>query len=107
MTKFREKDIPNDYDKVICPHCSESFQLKNANFYNARYFRINRNAKPTRAPIQVVDTWNVPYSTGIFILSKDEIPEEEVKDFANKKTNFPFWGLQYLGKLWAKETWSD
>jgi hypothetical protein len=101
------KNQPTDDDKVICPHCSGSFKLKEASFYNARFFRITRGGKPGNKPLQVVDTWNVPYSTGLFILSRDEVPKHVVEEFANEKAHFPFWPLQYLGKLWAKDTWDD
>jgi len=97
----------NDDDKVICPKCDHRFKLREASFYSARFFRITRNGKPASAEIQIVDSWNVPYSTGIFLLSRDEVPKEAVEAFANEKVHFPFWGLEYLGKLWAKDTWDD
>lgn len=58
-------------------------------------------------PIVIVDRWNIPYSTGFYVLSQDETPNEAVEEFASNNAHFPFWPLQYMGKLWAKDTWDD
>jgi hypothetical protein len=91
---------PSDKDKFICPHCSKSFQWRSPYIYSPRRIPLNKD-------IQIIDTWNIPYSTGFYILTKDNIPKEEVEKFADDKAHFPFWKLEYMGKLWAKETYDD
>jgi hypothetical protein len=91
---------PSDKDKFICPHCGKSFQWRSPYIYTPRH--IDKTARVT-----VVDHWNIPYSTGLMILSKDDVPKGEVEKYASEKAHFPFWPLEYLGKLWAKETWDD
>ena len=91
---------PSNKDKFICPHCSKSFQWRSPYIYSPR--RISETAD-----IQIIDTWNQPYTTGFYILTKDDIPKEVVEKFANEKAHFDQWALRYMGKLWAKETWDD
>jgi hypothetical protein len=90
---------PSDKDQFICEHCGKK------NTFRSPYIYAPRQLKD--AGIQIIDTWNIPYSTGFYLLSKDEVPKEEVEKFATEKAHFPFWPLRYLGKLWAKETWDD
>ena len=49
----------------------------------------------------MIDHWNIPYSTGFYIVSQDDVPEKDVEAFANEKAHFPFWPLRKLGVLWA------
>lgn len=81
----------------------------------------NRNGQPStrvqyllaelrrglKADVCIVDTWNAPYTTGTFFVSRDEVAKEEVEKFADAHVHFPFWPLILVGKLWAKETWDD
>ena len=91
---------PSDKDKFICPHCGKSFQYRSPYIYSPR--RISDSAD-----IQIIDSWNAPYTTGFYILTKDNISKEAVEKFADEKAHFPFWPLKYMGKLWARETYDD
>ena len=97
MGKYRD---PSDKDKYICPHCGKGFRHRSPYMYAPRFLVED-------APIQVIDTWNIPYSTGFYILSQAEVPEEAVEAFANEKADFPHWPLQRHGVLWSKDTWDD
>ena len=90
---------PTDKDTYTCPHCGGSVKHRAPYIYQPR--------KISGDDIQVIDTWNVPYSTGLYILAKDDVPEERVAEFANEKAHFDAWPLQRLGVLWSKETWDD
>jgi len=90
----------SERDNFTCVHCGKTNCVKGPYMYPPRLVKQDK-------PIQVIDTWNIPYSTGLYILSKDEIPKEEVEQFATANAHFPFWPLRYMGKLWAKETWDD
>lgn len=67
-----------------------------------RYLKLD-----AKHPIAIVETWNVPYSTGFYLLSQDDVPKEAVEKFAIEHAHFPYWPLIYQGKLWSKDTWDD
>ena len=86
--------------KLTCPHCHQDFETPFAGL-------VASLRHPMREDIAVVSTWNVPYSTGTWFLSRDHVTREEVEKYASEHVHFPFWPLQYLGKLWSKDTWDD
>jgi hypothetical protein len=91
---------PSDKDEFMCPHCGGKVRHKAPYIYPTR--SIDRKAR-----IQVVDSWNVPYSTGIFVLAADDVTQAEVDEFAKDKVHFPFWTPHRMGVLWSKCTWDD
>ena len=95
----RSNKNPDDKDVMICPKCDHRFRHRSPYMYARR--RVDD------VPMQIIDTWNVPYSTGLYVLARDEVPVGAVEEFAKEKAHFPFWPLVYLGKLYAKETWDD
>lgn len=91
---------PHEKDTFVCPHCGGRVQHKAPYIYSIRHIKAGER-------IQIIDSWNVPYSTGIFILADDDVTEAEVDEFVKDKVNFPFWPARRLGILWAKNTWDD
>ena len=91
---------PTDKDEYICSNCGSKQKHRSPYMYAPR--RIIADSQ-----MQIIDTWNVPYSTGLYILTHDTVPKEQVEQFANEKAHFPFWSLQRLGVLWSKDTWDD
>ena len=90
---------PDDRDCYICPHCGEQVKHRSPYMYASRHIRDVR--------VQLIDRWNVPYSTGIYILTHDDVPKKEIEEYANKQTVFPLWPLVRRGILWSKSTWCD
>lgn len=91
---------PTDKDIYICPHCGEKVKHRSPYMYAPR-----RRLKKVR--MQIIDSWNIPYSTGIYILADDDVTFEEIEEFARPKVHFPFWKPRRLGVLWEKCTWDD
>ena len=91
---------PTDKDTYICPHCGEKVKHRSPYMYSPR--RLIKKAR-----IQIIDSWNIPYSTGIYLLAEDDVTKEEVKEFAKDKVHFPFWDEHREGILWSKCTWDD
>ena len=90
---------PSDKDRFICPNCGHTFQHRAPYIYSPR--------RLTEAKIQIADTWNQPYSTGIYMLVKGDLSLKEIEEFASKHVRFDGWPVTYLGSLYAKETWDD
>jgi len=91
---------PNNRDTYICPHCGEKVRHRSPYIYAPRHLKKNKR-------IQVVDSWNIPYSTGIYLLADDDVTQEEVEKYAREKVHFPFWTAHREGVLWSKCTWDD
>ncbi len=96
MGKYKD---PSDKDQFICPHCNKKFKFRSPYIYAPRYVKD--------IPIQLIDSWNIPYSTGFYLLAKDDVVFQEVAEFADKKAIPNYWPLRYMGKLYAKDTWDD
>jgi hypothetical protein len=43
----------------------------------------------------------------VFILTDDDVTQEDVEEWAKDKVHFPFWTARRLGVLWSKNTWDD
>ena len=95
--KVRE---PDDKDTYICPSCGARVKHRAPYVYAPRHIKQN-------ARIQVIDSWNIPYSTGIYLLAADDVTKEEIEKFAKDKVRFPFWRAIREGVLWSKCTWDD
>ena len=90
---------PSNKDVFTCPECGGKVIYRSPYMYAPR--------RLTKARIQVVDSWNILYSTGIYLLTADDVPKEEIEAFANERVHFQGWPLYRLGVLWSKETWDD
>lgn len=98
MTKKTHK--PDDKNIYICENCGHKNRHRAPYMYATRH--IDRKKR-----IQIVDSWNIPYSTGMHILADDDVTAEEVEEFMKDKTHFPFWKVVREGVLWTKNTWDD
>jgi hypothetical protein len=91
---------PTNKDKYRCPNCGEEVSHRSPYMYAKCSILPNKR-------IQIIDHWNIPYSTGIYILAEDTVTKEEVEKFASSRVHFPFWPVVRHGILWSKETWDD
>ena len=96
---MKNRHKPKDDDKYTCPQCGAEVKHKSPYIYATRHIQQER--------IQVLDEWNVPYSTGIYLLAEDDATEAEVDEYARKRVAFPFWSCIRRGVLWSKSTWDD
>jgi len=97
MSKYQN---PKDEDYYICPNCGEKIKHRSPCMYAPRHVDNKKR-------IQIIDSWSIPYSTGIYILAHDDVTKEEIEEFANSKVSFPFWPVHREGVLWAKDTYDD
>ncbi len=96
---MKQAKKPDDKDTYTCASCGAKNRHRSPYLYSTRQVRD--------VPIQVIDSWNIPYSTGLYILVQDDVPLPDIEAFANEKAHFPFWPLVYRGRLYSKETWDD
>ncbi len=91
---------PADRDEYICQHCGKKNRHRSPYMYATRHIDSKKR-------IQIIDSWNIPYSTGIYLLAHDDVTKEEIEEFARDKVHFPFWTPVREGVLWSKNTWDD
>ena len=91
---------PDYKDTYICPHCGGKVKHRSPYMYAPR--NLKKNAR-----IQIIDSWNIPYSTGVYLLADDDVTAEEIEEYIRPKVAFPFWKVHREGILWSKCTWDD